>query len=123
MYGEKYFSSEIMQTIRREPSSRPLFFLEKIYIRSMQVVSTFLLYFGKPQLGHTTKTNSITFQTVDLEICSILIFYKRSGTTFFTIFCMRFFKIKNFSFHILLTDQISLSGSLYFLRYWTVYVL
>ena len=41
------------------------------------MVSTLVLtHFGRPALGHTIKTNFITFQTVDLEICSILIFYK-----------------------------------------------
>ena len=34
-----------------------------------------LIYFGRHQLGQRTKTNFITFQTVDPEICSILILY------------------------------------------------
>ena len=37
------------------------------------------LYLGRPQLGHTIKTNFITFQTVDLEIHSILVFSKSLG--------------------------------------------
>ena len=37
-----------------------------------------LIYIGRPLLGHTIKTNFITFQTVDLEICSIFTFYKRA---------------------------------------------
>ena len=32
----------------------------------------------RPRLGHTIKTNFVTFQTVDLEICSILDFQKRA---------------------------------------------
>ena len=32
-----------------------------------------LICFGRPRLGHTIKTNFITFQTVDPEIFSILI--------------------------------------------------
>ena len=36
-----------------------------------------LLYFGGPRLGHTIKIKCIQFQTVDPEICSILIFLKR----------------------------------------------
>ena len=48
----------------------------------MQVVSTLLLiYFGKPRLEHTIKTNFITFQTDAPEVCSILTFYKSLGLT------------------------------------------
>ena len=36
------------------------------------------LNFGRPPLGHPIKTNFITFQTVYLNICPILIFYKRA---------------------------------------------
>ena len=36
-----------------------------------------LIYFGRPQLGYTIKANFITFQTVDPDICPVLIFYKR----------------------------------------------
>ena len=42
----------------RRTISRPLCFLKKLYIRSKQVVSTLLLiYFGRPSLGYTIKTN------------------------------------------------------------------
>ena len=34
-----------------------------------------LIYFGRPQLGHTIKVNCIPFQTADPEISPILIFY------------------------------------------------
>ena len=37
-----------------------------------------LMYFGRPALGLTVKTNFIIFQAVDMEICSIFIFYKRA---------------------------------------------
>ena len=57
-----------------ETSSRPLVFLKKL-LRWKQVVST-LVYFGRPQFGHTAKIN-VTFQTVNPKIWSILIFYKR----------------------------------------------
>ena len=41
------------------------------------MVNTLVLTsFGRAQLGHTTKTNLITFQTVDPEICSTLNFHK-----------------------------------------------
>ena len=43
-----------------------------------QVTNTFvLIYFGRPQLGHTMTTNLKTIQTVHPEVCSILIFHKR----------------------------------------------
>ena len=46
--------------------------------RSKQVVSTFVsLYFGRPPLGRTIKTNFITLQIVDPELRSILIFHKK----------------------------------------------
>ena len=47
-------------------------------------------------LEYTIKTNLITFQTVGPEICSILIFIKRSGTSVSTTYCVWFFK-KNIS--------------------------
>ena len=48
---------------------------------------------------------------------------KRSGTSLFClIFCIIFIE-KYFSFHILLIDQVSLSGCFYFLRYWAICVL
>ena len=41
------------------------------------MVSTLILiYLGKRRLGHAMKTNFITFETVDPEKCSILIFYE-----------------------------------------------
>ena len=36
-----------------------------------------LIYFGRPPLGNTIKTNFITSQIADLQIGPILIFYKR----------------------------------------------
>ena len=36
-----------------------------------------LIYFTRLRLGNTMKAEVITIQTVDPEICSILIFYKR----------------------------------------------
>ena len=35
------------------------------------------IYFDSPRLGHTTKTNFITFQTIDPEISLILNFWKK----------------------------------------------
>ena len=47
---------------------------------------------------------------------------KRSGTNFHTSFSASLLK-KNISLVILLTDQISLSGCLYYVRYKTICVL
>ena len=54
------------------------------------MVSTLvLIYFGRPPLGRTIiKTNFITVQIVDPEICSNLIFIKGSGTSSSTKFCI-----------------------------------
>ena len=47
------------------------------------MVSTlFLIYFVRPSPGQTIITNGIKIQTLHAEICSNLIFYKRSGTGF-----------------------------------------
>ena len=46
-----------------------------------------LLNFGRFRLGLTIQTIFITFQTVDPEICSILIFMKDSGPSFCIAFC------------------------------------
>ena len=51
-----------------------------------------LTYFGRPPLGHIKKINFIKFQTVDPEMCSVLIFIKGSGTSFPTTFCAWIFK-------------------------------
>ena len=52
--------------------------LFKIKIKKQrQVVDTKdLIYFCRPPLGYTISTSFTTFQTVDQEICSNLIFYK-----------------------------------------------
>ena len=76
---------------------------------------------GRPPLRNTIKAISITFQIVDPEIWSILIFYKRVWDQLLhNILCMIF--QENY-FSCLLTDQILLSVCLYFLRYWPICVL
>ena len=47
------------------------YFLKKLYISQKQVVSTSVF---ERTFAIIMKTNFITFQTVDLDICSILIF-------------------------------------------------
>ena len=80
------------------------------------------IYLGSPQLGQTIKTNYIKFQTVDPEICSISVFWRRARDWFLHhILCMIFWD-KYFSFYLLLTDQMLLSDCLYFLRYWIIII-
>ena len=51
--------------------------IQKAFYKVKKVVSTLaLIYFGKHRLGHTRKTEIIVLQTVDSEICSIMIFNK-----------------------------------------------
>ena len=101
----------------RETGCRTLFLFKKVLYKAKAKVSNlYLIYFGKPPLGHTIKTN-ITFHTVSLKIYSTLFFQIHH------ILRMIFEKKKCFSRYILLTDWISLPGSFYFLRYQTIYVL
>ena len=68
-------------------------FFKKHYIRKNQVVRTIVFtYFGRPPLGHAIQTNFLTFQTVNPEIFSTLIFIKEYGTSFSTTICLWFFK-------------------------------
>ena len=81
--------------------------------------------FQQPATWHKMKTNSVKPQTIDpeIEICSILIFQKMVWDQFLhQILCMTF-QEKCFSCYNLLTDQISLSDCLYFLKYWAICVL
>ena len=62
-------------------------------------------------------------RTTSFYILGFLKNRKRSGTSHpCFIFCI-VFKEKYFSFYIIWTDQVSLSGCLYFVRYWTIYEL
>ena len=123
MQREKYFSSKIMRKMRQVDQFQTSF-LNKLPVRYKQVVSILLLMqFGRPQVGHTIKTNFILFQTVDPGIQQILIFYKRVWDQLLQqIFCM-IFQERYFSCYVLLTDEILLLGCLYFLRYWAICVL
>ena len=98
------------------------FFLKKLYIRSEQFFSTLVLKnVGRSLIGHTIKTNcSISF-CWSRDMLSFD-FVQEPETNLHTTFCVWFFK-KNIFHVILLTDQISLSGSLYFLIYWAMCIL
>ena len=90
------------------------------------MVSTLvLIYFGRPPLGHViTTTNVVMFHSLITEICSILIFHKKVWGWLLhnNLIMIMIFPEKYFSCYFLLTDQISLSGCLYFLIYWKIYV-
>ena len=78
--------------------------------------------FRYPSTWHTIKTNSMRFQTIDPEICSILIFQEKVQVQFLRHILCLIFQEKCFSFDILLFDQISLSHCLYFSRHWAISV-
>ena len=76
------FSQLIEYNVKRDretTSSRAcfLFFKKAFYKVKASDQHLSFVYFGRPHLGHTIKTNLIIFQTVDPDICSNLIFYKR----------------------------------------------
>ena len=50
-----------------------LFFKIALYKVKASSATLFFSYFGRTSLGHTIKTNCMTFLTVDSEKCSILI--------------------------------------------------
>ena len=112
--GRNIFLQKSCRKWGRETSSRPF---KKLQIRGKQKVSIFILkYFGRPQLGHKIKANCVTFQTVDLEIRSILNFCKRVWNELpHQILCM-IFQQKYSSCYTLLTDKILLSGCRYILK-------
>ena len=116
---EKYFSLKIT-------SSNPPFFKKKkkaLYQVKANGLQLDFTIFRQPSNQHTIETNCLKLYTIDPEICSILIFQIRVWEQFLQhILCM-IFQQKCFSCYILLSDQISLSGCLYFLRYWAMSVL
>ena len=72
---------------------------------------------------HTIKTNRIKFKTIYLEIYSISIFQKRVWEQFLYHIIFMIFQQKCFSCYVLMTNQISKSNCVYFLRYQAIYVL
>ena len=101
-----------------DTSSRPLSVLDKaLYKADSSYLQLSFNIFRQLLTWHTIKSNCIKLQTIDPEISLSLIFQKRVWEQYFHhILCM-IFEEKFFSFHLLITDQISLSDCLYFLRY------
>ena len=73
--------------------------------------------FRQPSSWHITLMNCAKIQSIDPKICSILIFQKRAWDQFLHHILGVIFQEKSFSYYILLTDQVSPSDCLYFLRY------
>ena len=92
------------------------------YVKASGLLLDFTIL-RQPSNQHTTETNCLKLYTIDPEICSILIFQIRVWEQFFQHMLCMIFQQKCFSCYILLTDQISLPGCLYFLRYWAICVL
>ena len=78
--------------------------------------------FRQPSIWHKIKASCLKLQTIDSEICSILISQKRLWDWFLHHILCLIFPGKCFLCYILQTDQISLSDCLYFLRYCTICV-
>ena len=77
--------------------------------------------FRQPLNQHARETNCLKLYTIDPEICSTLIFQIRVWEQILQHILRMIFQQKYSCYYILLTDQISLPGCLYFMRYWTIY--
>ena len=90
--------------------------LKYIYVFQKNVISgksrwsaAYFNIFRLVLASHTINTDCVELQTIDPEICSILIFQRRVQQQFLHhILCMTFHE-KCFLCYVLLTDQISLS--------------
>ena len=99
------------------------FFKKTLYLVKASGLQLDFTLFRQPSNQHAIETSCLNLYTIDLEICSILIFQIRLWEQFAQqILCM-IFQQKCSSCCILLTDQISLSSCLCFSRYWTICVL
>ena len=99
------------------------FFLKKaLYQVKVNGLQLNFTIFRQPSNKHTIETNCLKLYTVDPEICSILIFQIRVWEQFLQLILCMIFQQKCSSCYILISDQISLPGCLYFLRYWVISV-
>ena len=93
--------------------------LHEVKASSMQLSFN---HFRQSSTQQTIKTKYIKLQNVDPEICSILVFQKTVWEKFLNLILCMIFQEKCFSSCILVTDQFSLPGYLYFLRYQSLFV-
>ena len=122
---DKYFSLRIMLKMRQGSQFQTVFLFFKkalLQVKASGLQLDFTI-FRQPSNQHTIETNCLKLYTIDPEICSILIFQIRVWEQFLQhILCM-IFQQRCSSCYILLTDEISLPGCLYFLIYWEICVL
>ena len=108
---------------RKLVSVRVLFYRKVLYQVKASGLQLDISIFRQPSNQHTVEANCLKLYTIDPEICSSLIFQIRVWGQFLQhILCM-IFQQKCYSCYILSTDQISLSGCLYFLRNWAMCIL
>ena len=103
-------NSRIMQLMRqRDQFLISVCFLKKLEVKATDRQLSFNI-FQYSSTWNTIKTNCVKLQTINPEICSILICQKRVWGQFsHHILCM-VFQEECFSYYILLTDQISFSA-------------
>ena len=97
------------------------FFRKALYQVKASGLELHFTIFRQPSNQHTIETNCLKLCGIDPEISSILTFCIRVWEQFLQHILRK--KRKCSSSYIVLTDQISLSGYLYFLRYWAIYIL
>ena len=122
---DKYFSLKIMQKMGQGNQFQTAFcFLKKaLYQVKASGLQLDFTIFRQPSNQHITETNCLKLYTADPEMFSNLVFQMRVCQQFLQhILCM-IFQQRRSSCYILLTDKISLSGCLYFLRYCAICVL
>ena len=79
--------------------------------------------FRQPFNQHIIEPNCLKLYTIHPEMCLIFVFQIKVWEQFLQrILCM-IFQQKCYSCYVPLTDQISLPGCLYFLKYWGIRVL
>ena len=97
-----------------------LFFKKAVYQVKARCLQLDFTIFRQPSTQNTIETNCLKIYAIDPEICSILIFQIRVWEQFLQRILYMIFQQNCSSCYILLIDQISLHGCLYFLRYWAI---
>ena len=102
---------------------RPFFKKAKLNIFPNQQSEDFIqLVFIEYQVVHYRNILKISCRPLAFTLYKAFLKNKKMSGTSCLSFCM-IFEEKCFSCYILLTDQISFSGCLYFVRYWGIYIL
>ena len=119
-----FFQKSSSKVKSRQKSSRPRFIFQKSLRsgKSKWPATQFKHILTALNLAYKNR-RCIKSQTIDPEICSMLTFWKTALVQFLDHILCIIFQEHFFPFGILLTDQISLTVYLYFLRYWAKCVL